>query len=463
MREFELLIDEALTKGLSPVKNMSVNSQFLYECRGFRCGKTGLEKATECTNPLPPIEDMYYQWPFPQFFQGESCRLMVIRDPFQLEDAVYSISSDFSTVTKLYAIDQLTYGQGSLMEFADFGKYVFMTNGVIMIYYSPTDTTWYKVTSLTEVPMMKTICNFKGQAVGGGIISDWYDCDETYYVWSRIGEMNFVPDQRNTEGYRRCPYGGEVLSVRRLGDNIVGYSSEGITMLFPVIEPAVTFGFREMLDIGLINQGANDGDLNRHVFVGTDYSLYQITSEGVSELDYSHEISTLAGEDIIVKYDKSSNDFYIGNSSKTYLLSQNGLTEVLQHPSAIWSSGNNLYGLPVDLDDDYYTITTWPFDFQYKGDKTVFNIETDSFGTTSPYSSVDLSTDHTTWKSPAFTPINNVGFSSLIASGNLFRFKLRFSEISDDFFISYIKVRYKMTDLRGIRGVYASGIRGQSS
>ena len=77
--------------------------------------------------------------------------------------------------------------------------------------------------------MMKTICNFKGQAIGGGVISDWHDCDETFYIWGKIGEMDFTPTMRNTEGFRRCPYGGKIIHVRRLDDNVIGYSDKGVS------------------------------------------------------------------------------------------------------------------------------------------------------------------------------------------------------------------------------------------
>jgi len=195
MREFELSIDEALRVGLTPADINSFNVQVLTEFLGFRAGSAMPELYEVKENPLPLTIDMHYNWPFPQFIPGESHNFLIVRDATVQEDIVYSISDDHVTVTHIYDIDELTYGRGSLMEVADFGEYVFMTNGVIMIYWDPDILDWRKVVVEDGIPLMETICNFKGQVVGGGVLSTWHDCDETFYVWSMIGQMDFRPDR----------------------------------------------------------------------------------------------------------------------------------------------------------------------------------------------------------------------------------------------------------------------------
>jgi len=85
-----------------------------------------------------------------------------------------------------------------------------------MIYWNTISNAWHKIVTSPTIPMMRTVCNFKGQAVGGGVLSPWYDCDETFYVWSKIGSIDFTPDQDNESGYRRCPYGGKYLMLDEL-------------------------------------------------------------------------------------------------------------------------------------------------------------------------------------------------------------------------------------------------------
>uniref|UniRef100_A0A6H1ZC64 Uncharacterized protein n=1 Tax=viral metagenome TaxID=1070528 RepID=A0A6H1ZC64_9ZZZZ len=468
MREYELIIDEALKNGLTPFRTTPFNSQLLHEFLGFRCGKGGVEKYETKDNPLPPITDILYDWPFPQFITGERYNFLIVRDSItNLEDIVYLVSDDMNTVTHIFSIDQLTFGQGTLMEVADFGEYAFMTNGVIMIYWDIGLADWHEIVASPTIPMMRTICNFKGQAVGGNVVSDWPSaanpqCDDKYYIWSRIGELDFTISGRNEEGYRRDPFGGTIYHTRRLGDNVIGYSSKGITMLSPVSSPAATFGFTELDDVGLINQGAMNGNLDRHVYVGEDYILREVTRQGVKELGYESYMSELDSNDVIVSYDRKLKDFYISDGVRTFLLSSNGLSEIPQHPSAIWRRNSETYMLPDAVDDYKASITTEPFDMGYSGQKTIFSMETDLLLADSPEVAVDYYTNPTLYGTTPYIPLNNQNVASIIASGNAFAFHLRFDPTYDNSRISYIKARYKMTDLRGIRGVYAPPLRGQS-
>lgn len=311
MREFELTIDEAFTKGLRPERRVPRNSQVLTECLGFRIGKYGIEGSRTILNPIPPTVDLFYNWPFPQFIKGERYRFLIVRDHINLEDAVYSLNADYSIATHIFSVDELTFGLGTLMEVADFGHYAFMTNGVIMIYWDTTIPDWHEIVASATIPMMRTVCNFKGQMIGGCVLSDWFGCDETFIVWSKIGHADFTPDKRNESGYRRDPFGGEVYHVRRLEDNVVVYSSKGITMMHPVSGPASTFGFKELHDVGLANRGAVNGNLKEHLFVDVDHYVWKLNKGGLTRLGYQEYIDNLVYGDIIVNYDSDEGDFYI--------------------------------------------------------------------------------------------------------------------------------------------------------
>lgn len=465
MREFELIIDEAFKKGLSPEVGIPSNSQFLRQALGFRCGKLGLEISPEGDNPLPPAANIHYVWPFPQFIVGERYNVLVVRDTIDVSDYIYSVSDDFLTVTLIATIDIATYGTGWLVDIADFGEYAFMTNGVAMVYWNVAGGVWATTLGTAFIPLLGTVCNFKGQMVGGNAQSAWFDCDSTFYLWSRIGSADFRKDISNEAGYRRCPYGGVVYHTRRLGDSVVGYSSKGITLLTPVNDPAPTMGFTELLNVGLCNRGAVNGSLDRHIFVGEDLIVREITKGGIKELGYYTWMEELDddGEDIIVSYDRTG-DFYIGNSTRTFLLSSYGMTDIPQHPSAVWRNDpGNVYMLPDTVDAGFKpTITSEIFDMGYKGQKTVFEVETDAFLVTNPFASVDWANNLTTWGYGNFVPINDMGIATIIASGNFFLFNLRFDTIADAFRIGYMRIRYKMTDLRGMRGIYAPPPRGQS-
>jgi len=409
---------------------------------------------------------MYYSWPFPQFMTGDTFNILVIRDTVNQQDSVYSVSKDHLTVTHIFDVDELTFGKGSLMEYADFGEYAIMVNGVIMIAWQPAVSAWVASLATPTIPLMKTICNFKGQAVGGNVVAGtWYDCDETFYVWSKIGSMDFVPDEDNEAGYRRCPYGGIVYNVRTLGDFVVGYSSKGVVLMAVVSDPATTFGFKGISPVGLINQGAVNGDSDRHIYVGEDYVLREVTKDGVKDLGYQFYLSQLTAADIIVSYDSAKKDFYISDGVKTFLLSPNGMTEVLQHPSAVWKSNKVSYILPDTIDPRLPLITSEPIDMGYAGQKTLSTIETDAMPVDEAKAGADHTYNNSTWALATYKEMNNQGIVANTVSGNAFRVSLSFTDIYNNTRISYIKVRFKMTDMRGTRGVYAppTSFRGQGA
>jgi len=436
----------------------------------------GLEGYVENDDdPFSGRVDMLYSWPFPQFIRGERYNFLVIRDSVvNHEDLIYMVSDTY-TVGHIFNCPVAIYGLGTLMEVADFAEYAFMTNGVIMIYWDVGLADWHEVRSTATIPMMRTVCNFKGQMVGGNVLGvwnlgtlvydQWHECNETFYIWSNIGEADFTPGQSNLAGFRRDPYGGEVYHVRRLGDGVIGYSSKGVIKMTPVIEPAPTFGFTELDDVGLINQGAIDGDLHRQIYVGSDYRIREVTSKGVKLLGYHYYIDDLNGnEPIIVKYDRIKKDFYISNDEETYLLSPYGLTEVSQHPSALWSIDEHYEGpvmLPNTEDDYDPLIATEMCDMGYRGQKTIFSMESDVLLALEPEVMAFWLNTLGVWGDTGYIPLNDQGVASVIIDGADFAFGIKFTELAVGLRLNYMKVRYKMTDLRGLRGVYAPPPRGQ--
>ena len=64
------------------------------------------------------------------------------------------------------------------------------------------------------------------------------------------------------------------------------------------------------------------------------------------------------------------------------------------------------------------------------------------------------------WGYGGSVPLNTEGIAVSITSGNNFVIMMKFEYVMSSLSLTYIKVRYKMTDLRGIRGVYAPPLRG---
>lgn len=461
MREFEVVIDEALTRGLRQDRRTQRNSQVLTECLGFRIGNA-LEGLERIIDPTPESVDMFYNWPFPQVLVGESYRILIVRDDINQEDVVYSLNSDYSVATQIFAVDQLTFGQGTLMELADFGEYAFMTNGVIMLYWDPSLLAWDKKTSIATIPMMRAVCNFKGRMIGGCVLSVWHDCDEKSIVWSKVGEANFTPGQDNTAGYRRDPFGGEVYHVRRLEDNVVIYSSKGVSLMYPVSDPTPTFGFKELKDVEVINRGAVGGNLNEHVFVDSDYYIWKLNDKGLNKLGYKEYMENLTGGDIIINYNSNKGDYYISDGTTSYLLTSNGLTEHPNYSSAIWYD-EGLKGLPgLDYSSDLPYLTTHVIDMGYRAMKTIFSVELGGIGGDAEVSIYYRNNINEAFEQTDYIPINNMGIASITISGVEFMISIRNADFTTSYSdLDYITIRWKMTDLRGLRGIYAAPPRGQ--
>ena len=467
MREFYTIIDDALLSGLKPEARTPRNSPVLHEALGLRIGKKAIEGIEFLYNPLPLGLTMHYSWPFPQFLKQERYKILVVRDSaINLEDVVYSLDENYNA-TQIFAIDELTYGKGTIMELADFGEYAFMTNGVIMIYWDVGIDDWREVTIHADIPMMRTVCNFKGQMIGGCVLSDWHGCDEKSIVWSRIGEANFTPYRKNEAGFRRDPFGGEVYHVRRLGDNVVVYTSAGITLMNPVSSPAATFGFKEIHNVGLKNRGAMNGDYRRHVFVDLENTAWVLSEEGLKELGYAEYISELNNADNIINFNPYKGDFYISDGVKSLLLSPQGMTNYPHSVNAVWyddEDGHNLCGLPETVDGEIESlIVSHVIDMKYRGQKTIFSIELGASLLINAEVAVDWRMNSSLgFQRTAFVPVNNEGIATLIAAGTEFRVCVKSDHfITGQSTLDYITLRWKMTDLRGLRGVYAAPPRGQ--
>jgi hypothetical protein len=470
MREFYTTIDEALLRGLRTETITPRNSSFLDKCLGFRIGKRAIEGIESLSNPLPPAIDMFYNWPFPQFLKQESWKILIVRDSVtNMEDVVYSLDASY-VATQIFAIDELTFGKGTLMELADFGEYAYMTNGVVMIYWDVSINDWQEVTAHANIPMMQTVCNFKGQMIGGCVTSAWHDCDEKSIVWSGIGNVDFTPDRKNEAGYRRDPFGGEVYHVRRLGDNVIVYSSGGVTRMFPVTSPAATFGFQELHKVGLKNRGAMNGDLNQHTFVDLENSVWKLNKEGLEELGYIEYVRNLDSGDNIVSFDPYKRDFYISDGVDSLLLSPNGMSNYPYPVSTTWyddESAHGLCGLPGTPSPPTYEplLVSHIIDMGYRGQKTIFSIEIGASNAVGAKVAVDWRMDSSvSFERTGFVPVNNEGIASLIATGTEFRICMNSESFTKDLSsLDYINVRWKMTDLRGLRGIYAAPPRGQSA
>jgi len=456
MREFEESIDY-ISKGLRPRARSSRTINGLTECFNLRCGTGGLEPYTPMTDPLGI--GLLYSWPFPQFLTSARYKFLIVRDTVAGTDRIYEVSSDYSTVTLILSADYPTFGEGERWSLADFDEYVLLTNGVVMVYRDTTADTFVPALTLDNTPRGTTMCNFRGQLVMGSIESDWYSTGNSHLVWSKIGDVDCTPDENNEAGFMKVPFEGFVYVVKELGDFVVAYCEGGILALRPVTSPAPTFAVKELSSVGIHSDYAVDGDKNNHVFVDSSGYLWRIDKNlNMVRLDYQEFMLPMAATYIVVNHDPSTNDFYIGNGVKSYLLSDQGLTEISE---SVLSLAEPYLGLWVDLDDSEARITTDLIDMGYRGFKGTEVIEAGFAGGGTVEVALDwrMKSDdalsRTNW-----VEVNDQGIATNKVSGTEFRVAIRGSDYTS-FEIDYLKLRYKMSDIRSIRGIYAPPPRGQ--
>jgi len=447
MREFELNLP---MMPLRPTEDSGKNKDWSTECFNFRAIKKGIESYTRQVDPFA-VDEVF---PFPQLLVGMNKSFLVVRDALLLTDTVYEIGPG-------YAIASITsVAPGNRFDYADYGSYIVMTNGDVTIEYD-VGTSTYTVSGATATfPLVSTLCDFNGQLIAGDVLSPWQGCDENSIIWGKIGAVDFTPDLKNTAGFRRFPYDGGVYKVRKLGGKVIVYGAQGVGALLPVTSPAPTFGFAELGNVGLASRNAVGCGREAHIFVDQEGKLWAV-KEGLELIGYQEFLETMTLSNISISYNPISEDFYISDGVQCFLFNQNGLTQIHQLISSCGVVEGVVIATGQTLLDVEARYVTDEFDMRVRGHKTTTLLEVGFSGTASAYAAMDTRFDHADpFSRTGWIDINTQGVASVVAGGTEFRacFKsLNYSDLDVD----YITVRYKLTDMRSIRGVYAPPPRGQ--
>lgn len=448
MREFEFTFDKALINGLRKDASQSINEQALTELYNARPGPLGITSYIPVTPPSNYA--LVIDWPFPQYFKGVHFDLLALRD------RVYE-----GVVKVVHELD--VAGDEELWDFADFGKYGVLCKG--------SGTVWYRDVGgigwgpALSIPPCRTACAYNGQVVVGnlGPWGSWTDLGPGYLAWSDIGSAAFGLSRRNQSGFRRVEYDGEVVRVLPLLGSVVAYGYNGVGVLKPVTDPAATFGYINVGDFGIDSRFAVAGTRRMHVFVSSEGDLHKMSAEGnfPELIGYNEFLKPLLGQRLVVVA-SGNGDFYISDGTKGYLLTQYGLAEIYQRVTSVSFQRGQAVGVSDDSDDQEFRLTTGVIDFGLRGRKTTEVVEVGHQG-----SGIEAAIDWRMDSSQAFQrtgwqALNTNGAAYLRASGVEFRVALRAAAF-EDVKIDYIKLRYKMDDLRSIRGVYAPPPRGQAA
>ncbi len=261
---------------------------------------------------------------------------------------------------------------------------------------------------------------------------------KNWVKWSKIGYLDFTLDHSNVAGERPVDWKGWVYGIRKLGNKIVVYGENGVTVLEP---KDVNIGMTTIYRIGLESKSAVAGDDSINFFVDKEHRLFKLDTK-VTLLDYSEYLSSLSG--IVLSYDKRKELLYVCDGTNGYIYGAR--TESFGKGPAnitgIDSQSGTLYvAAPASIVTPKFEICTDIYDFGTRKPKTIEVFEVGSDLTNDLYSSVDY---RKSYRDP-FTQIdwflvNPDGRSFPKCYGVEFRFRLK-SYIREYFEIDYFKFK----------------------
>ena len=331
-------------------------------------------------------------------------------------------------------------------------------------------------------PTFITCCNFKGQAILGGIISTdptWTHLGKSSVAWGAIGQWEFRPSINRTAGFMRMPWAdwdqGLVLKVARLGERVIVYGNGGSCALSPYTKDnAVGFGLDDKVMGPGIESGFHwAGDHDRHLFIGNDHNLY-LSNEtgdwgkalGFKKLGYKEYIDDLMveatdhglGTPLCMSYDSLKKCFLISSPFSCYGLTEYGLYKCHQVTSGVGRyRGSKLTGFTLDTGDYEGRMTGDTIDMRLRGMKTVETIEYGMDCGSDAYGTIDFKYDYVhnpIYRNGSWKPIsqNGVVYPGITASD--FRVRFKTSDYRDGVKLDYTNVKWKLSDKRSVRGMY---------
>jgi hypothetical protein len=213
------------------------------------------------------------------------------------------------------------------------------------------------------------------------------------------------------------------------------------------------FEFIPINSDGIASTGCVAGDDFVHLYIDKNNELSIITQEGNKKLGYKNQINLLT-QPIKISYDKQQKRFYISDGIYCFIYNGTGLYSTHQSVSSIARYKNILCGFTKLGSDTDIRIKTSAFNLNNQGMKTIEAIETDVNYETSialtTYVNYTYGNEFTQLPDVTLSPL---GIATKKATGRDFKLALSGSYSSGkEFSLGNIKVKFKSSDKRNIRG-----------
>jgi len=501
LREFVVTIREALTQGLRPTRETYGHQQFLEECYNVVPEATGLTAYVPPTDPFNG--GMQTNWPWPQAF-------LLQTDSILLEEqslSTLNVSSVPWTVSAQATSGSIPSGGGA-WHIADFGESWFAFKGNCTVFKTGVHRATggaAKYYANSSVPI-QTGTNYKGRCVIGGfqsgsfwpseftsIFSDWQqdaadgnttyqfdDIGRNWVAWSSVGEVEFplwlfFPDsdipydigptkenllrrmRRNELGFMPMPYPGKIQAIHQLGDRLIVYSDDGISVMESAQAEVApfTFGAEKLARLSLLDRNGVAVGPGRHLFVSGQGKLWSLDqSLELEMLDYSEYLSSLAGTGINAWYNDQEEEFHFTNAISGFAFGATGLYEHRDHLTFALTKGGNWYGLSHSPATSEVQVVTNRTDMSLSARKRINNTHVaHRQGDLKARHLYTLDTTQASFSTLPFQPLNKEGVLHQRVSGLEFKVEV-LGSLPQDGMIQGVSMRYNVEDKRAIRGIF---------
>ena len=267
--------------------------------------------------------------------------------------------------------------------------------------------------------------------------------------WSKIGVASFVLDRTNDAGFRPMDWRGAVLALKQLQNDAIVYGTHGVTRMYP---SGATFGFRNILPIGIKSKNAVCGTTTIHYFIDRNNQLWSLTDQETTFLGFQEYLEILANPSLF--YDEFLSRVVISDTRAGYIYTASGLGGGYGNLSSYcYLEGNLLTQSPSQILQVPLEFATDIIDLGRRGQKTLESVHVG----TDTIERLFLAYDYRFSKSSNFvsTPwviVNPSGVGFLKCAGEEFRIKLRSYHLTE-FAVDYLNINFKTTDQRFSRSV----------
>jgi len=292
-------------------------------------------------------------------------------------------------------------------------------------------------------------------------ISGWGVANEekkNWVGWSKIGDVSFELDLTNDAGFRPMSWGGYLYQTLPLSKEVIIYGSGGVTRAYPVSSPAPTFGFKDILKVGVKNKTAIAGDDQIHFFVDILGCLWAITSSA-SAVEPEPKLQRIGYEEYlrdmtnpVLLWDAAKRRLYISDANTGFIYNDSALTGGHAGLTGLYRIASNLTAVgPETLIANPVHICTDIIDFERRGLKSIESVQTDIITDVPVLGAIDYRYKKSEpFRTTPWSPVNNEGVLHRRTAG--VEFRIRFKTLDyGTFDMTYMSIQFKFIDQRFTR------------